>query len=157
MHAKALQSCLTLCDPVGGSPPGCPVHRILQARVLEWVAMASSGGSSQPKDQVLLLLLLWQAGSLPLAPPGKPLKWSISCHINKQGCQSHQLFRPSRRDFLSLEGTQKEQRLGSNDDQGTKDVKKQITGFWPQIAEIHMKGMISVSPDSCIFPDIEKQ
>ena len=36
--AKWLQSCLTLCDPRDGSPPGSPVPGILQARILEWVA-----------------------------------------------------------------------------------------------------------------------
>ena len=40
--AKSLQSCLTLCDPVDGSPPGSSVHGILQARVLEWGAIAFS-------------------------------------------------------------------------------------------------------------------
>ena len=35
--AKLLQSCLTLCDPIDGSPPGSPVPGILQARTLEWV------------------------------------------------------------------------------------------------------------------------
>ena len=35
--AKSLQSCPTLCDPIHGSPPGCPVPGILQARTLEWV------------------------------------------------------------------------------------------------------------------------
>ena len=43
-------SCLTLCDPLDGSPPGSPVHGILQARILEWVAMPSSRGSSSPRD-----------------------------------------------------------------------------------------------------------
>ena len=37
-YAKSLQSCLTLCDPRDGSPPGSPVPGILQARTLEWVA-----------------------------------------------------------------------------------------------------------------------
>ena len=40
--AKSLQSCLTLCDPIGGSPPGSPVPGILQARTLEWVAISFS-------------------------------------------------------------------------------------------------------------------
>ena len=40
--AKSLQSCLTLCDPIDGSPPGFSVHGILQARVLEWDAIAFS-------------------------------------------------------------------------------------------------------------------
>ena len=40
--AKSLQSCATLCDPIDGSPPGSPVPGILQARTLEWVAIAFS-------------------------------------------------------------------------------------------------------------------
>ena len=38
--AKLLQSCLTLCDPIDGSPPGSSVPGILQARTLEWVAIS---------------------------------------------------------------------------------------------------------------------
>ena len=40
--AKSLQSCLTLCDPINGSPPGFPIPGILQARTLEWVAISFS-------------------------------------------------------------------------------------------------------------------
>ena len=40
--AKSLQSCPTLCDPIDGSPPGPPLSGILQARVLEWGAIAFS-------------------------------------------------------------------------------------------------------------------
>ena len=40
--AKSLQSCLTLCDPIDGSPPGSPVPGILQAKTLEWVAISFS-------------------------------------------------------------------------------------------------------------------
>ena len=40
--AKLLQSCLILCDPIDGSPPGSPIPGILQARILEWVAISSS-------------------------------------------------------------------------------------------------------------------
>ena len=40
--AKSLQLCLTLCDPIDGSPPGSPVHGILQARILEWIAISFS-------------------------------------------------------------------------------------------------------------------
>ena len=40
--AKSLQSCLTLCDPIEGSPPGSPVPGLLQARTLEWVAISFS-------------------------------------------------------------------------------------------------------------------
>ena len=49
--AKSLQLGLTLCDAMDCSPPGSSVHGILQARTLEWVAMSSSRGSSQPKDR----------------------------------------------------------------------------------------------------------
>ena len=45
LRAKLLQSCPTLCDPVNHSPAGSSVHGILQARLLEWVAMPSSRGS----------------------------------------------------------------------------------------------------------------
>ena len=44
--AKSLHSCLTLCDPMDHSPPGFSVHGILQARLVEWVAMPFSRGSS---------------------------------------------------------------------------------------------------------------
>ena len=40
--AKSLQSCPTLCNPIDGSPPGFPVPGILQARILEWVAISYS-------------------------------------------------------------------------------------------------------------------
>ena len=48
------QLCLTLCDPKDCSPPGSSVHGILQARILEWVAISFSRGSSQPRDQVYI-------------------------------------------------------------------------------------------------------
>ena len=44
------QSSLTLCNPRDCSPPGSSVHGILQTRILEWVAMPSSRGSSQPRN-----------------------------------------------------------------------------------------------------------
>ena len=116
--AKSLQLCPTLCDPIDGSPPGSPIPGILQARTLEWVAIAFSGcrarslrlcptlchsmdcnlpGSlvhgilqarilervavpssqgifpTQRSNPSLLGLLHWQAGSLPLGQPEKPI------------------------------------------------------------------------------------
>ena len=44
------KSCLTLCDPTDCGPPGSSVHGILQARILEWVAVCPSKASSQPKE-----------------------------------------------------------------------------------------------------------
>ena len=49
--AKLFQLCPTFCDPMDCSLPGSSVHGILQARILEWVAMPSSRGSSQSRDQ----------------------------------------------------------------------------------------------------------
>ena len=46
--AKSLQSCPTLCDPIDGSPPVSPVPGILQARILEWVAISFSGDLPNP-------------------------------------------------------------------------------------------------------------
>ena len=50
-ESEVTQSCWTLCDPVDRSPPGSSVHGILQARILEWVAISFSRGSSRPRDQ----------------------------------------------------------------------------------------------------------
>ena len=49
--SSVAQSCLTLCDPMDCSLPGVSLHGILQARVLEWVAISFSRGSSQPRDR----------------------------------------------------------------------------------------------------------
>ena len=48
---SATQSCLTLCNPMGYNPPGSSVHGIFQARILEWVAIPFSRGSSRPGDR----------------------------------------------------------------------------------------------------------
>ena len=50
MLAQLLESCVTPCDPMDCSPPGSSIHRILQARILEWVAISFSRGSSWPRD-----------------------------------------------------------------------------------------------------------
>ena len=52
--AKSLQSWPTLCDPIHGSPPGYTDHGILQARILQWVAISFSRGSSWPMDWTLV-------------------------------------------------------------------------------------------------------
>ena len=53
--AMSLQSCLTLCNPMDCSLPGISVHEILQARILDWVAMPFSGGSSLPRNLICIL------------------------------------------------------------------------------------------------------
>ena len=49
--ATPLQLCTTRCNPMDSSPPGSSAHGILQARIMEWIAISSSRGSSQPKNQ----------------------------------------------------------------------------------------------------------
>ena len=67
-HAKSFQLCPAFCGPMGCRPQGSSVHGILQAGILEWVAMLSSRGffPTQGSNLHLLCLLHWQAGSLPL-------------------------------------------------------------------------------------------
>ena len=64
-YAKSLQLCLTLCDSTDYSSPGSSVRGIFQSRILEWVVMPSSRGSSQPRDQTHISyhLLHWQMSS----------------------------------------------------------------------------------------------
>ena len=64
--AKSLQSCPTLCDPIAGSPPGCPVPGILQARTLEWAAISFSNAwkwkvKAKSLSHVRLLATPWTA------------------------------------------------------------------------------------------------
>ena len=51
---EVTQSCPTLCDPMDCSFPGSSAHGILPARILEWVAISFSRGSSQPRDQTCI-------------------------------------------------------------------------------------------------------
>ena len=53
-YMSVAQLYLTVCDPMGCSLPGSSVHGIFQARILEWVAMLFSRGSSRPRDQTLV-------------------------------------------------------------------------------------------------------
>ena len=56
MRAKLLQSCLTLCNPLDYSPPGSSVHRIIQARILEWVAVPPPGDLPDPGIEPVSLM-----------------------------------------------------------------------------------------------------
>ena len=69
LPARSLQSCLTLCDPKAFSLPGSFVHGILQARILEWDAMPSSRGSSQPRDRTRVSRIAGRFSAT--KPPGK--------------------------------------------------------------------------------------
>ena len=72
---KSLQSCLTLCDPIGGSPPGSPIPGILQARTLEWVAISFSNAwkwkvKIKSLSHVRLLATPWTAANQALPSMG---------------------------------------------------------------------------------------
>ena len=73
VKVKVAQSCLTICDPMDYT-----VHGILQARILEWVAIPFSRGSSQPRDQTQVSRIAggfftsWVLKEAP-EPPGKPV------------------------------------------------------------------------------------
>ena len=72
------QSCLTLCDPVDCSPPSFSTHGIFQARVLEWVAIPFSRGSSPPRDQTQIF---WTAGRCVIV-------WATQAHVQREWLQS---------------------------------------------------------------------
>ena len=119
--AKSLQSCLTLCNPIDGSPPGSPIPGILQARTLEWVAISFSNAwkwkvKVKLLGRVRLLATTWTAAHQ--APPsmgfsrqehwnGLPFpslmhesekwKWShsvVSDSLRPHGLQPTRLLRP---------------------------------------------------------------
>ena len=94
------QLCLTLCDPMDHSPPGSSVHGILQARILEWVAISFSGTSSNPEIEPGCPAL--QAGSLPSEPSEKPRPrvWLLIVYLAFKG--AHSTFSIHR---LKLSGT----------------------------------------------------
>ena len=73
IRAKLLQLCLTLWDPRDCSMPGSSVHGVLQARILEWVAISFPRRSSRPRDQTRVSCRSCNAGGFFTAkPPEKP-------------------------------------------------------------------------------------
>ena len=77
--AKLLQSCPTLCNPMDCDPPRSSVHGILQARILEWVALLSSRGSPDPGIQAVPLMSPALAGGfLTTSATWEALLWSLN-------------------------------------------------------------------------------
>ena len=87
MKVKVAQLCPALFNPMDCSLPGSCVHRILQARILEWVAVPFSRGSSQPRSPTL------QANSLPSEPPGK------SPHSISYFCKTQIKYKKTRKRY----------------------------------------------------------
>ena len=113
--AKSLQLCLTLCDPIDGSPPGPPIPGILQARTLEWVAISFSNAwkwkvKVKSLSRVRLLVTPWTAAYQ--APPsmgfsrqeywsGMPLPSPFQCvHIYIYVCVCVYIYMLSRVQFF---------------------------------------------------------
>ena len=84
--AKSLQSCLTLCDPRDGSPPGSPVPGILQARTLEWVAISFSNAGKW-KVKVKSLSHVWLFATHGLQPTRLLHPWDFPGKSTGVGCQ----------------------------------------------------------------------
>ena len=91
-EVKATQLCLTLCNPMDGSLPDSSVHEILQARMLEWVAIPFFRGSSQPRDQTWVSL-----DSLLSEPPWKP-SINVWCALKRKKKKEKRI----QIDFLTL-------------------------------------------------------
>ena len=73
-ECSVTQSCPTLCNPMDCTPPGSPIHEILQARILEWVAIPSSGSLPDPEIKHASLASASLTGRYFIAePPGKPI------------------------------------------------------------------------------------
>ena len=90
LAAKPLQSCLTLCDPIDGSPPGSSVPGILQARILEWVAISfSNAWKWKVKDWETSLSLFtflhwrrkWQSTPVFLPREFQGRRSLVGCHL----------------------------------------------------------------------------
>ena len=112
-HAKSLQLYPTLCNPKDYSPSGSSVHGILQARILEWVAMPFSRTSSWPQGQTPVSCISCIGNCfffcffcfffLPLLPPGKPpnsnnhrsflTPWRLSALVNCLPCLKDEKYR----------------------------------------------------------------
>ena len=96
--AAAAQVLSCICDPVVCTPPGSSVRGILQARVLEWVAMPSTRGSCRPRDRTWVSYIAGRFFTT--EPSGKPLIYLRSLHtvqstLTDGGMSSHGCPRPA--------------------------------------------------------------
>ena len=82
--AKSLQSCLTLCDPIDGSPQDSPIPGILQARTLEWAAISSNAWKWKVK--VKSLSRVWLSATHGLQPTRLLCPWDFPGKTTGVGC-----------------------------------------------------------------------
>ena len=102
VHAKLLQLYPALCSSMDHSPPGSSVHRILQARILKWVAMPFSRGSSRPTQELNGVSYVSCAGGefFPTKPPGKPISFGTFSQGVSNSKYVRYLGRAFRRDIF---------------------------------------------------------
>ena len=135
MHeSEVTQSCQTLSDLMDCSLPGSSVHRIFQARVLEWGAIAFFGESMKNPIK---------------SCPNCEMKISPAISINRER-HSHQQFLTSRCEMRAPKTVIQRMMPPPNVIAAELGQCKKKED-WPQRAEVHMKGMDSVSPEACIF------
>ena len=112
------QLCLILCDPMDCSSPGSSVHGVSQARMLEWVAISSSRGSSQPRNWTPISWVSWIAGRFftcwaisavlygavlrAFSSPGLNSTEAVDAHLEAQLGKWHLVMSP---DDITLEGS----------------------------------------------------
>ena len=112
-ESEVAQSCPTLCDPVDYSPPGSSAHGVLQAKILEWVAISMSRGSSQYRDQIESWSPALQADSLLLSHWGNPLPpkkislpdKTVFSHHSKDSCPGNGHVNQGRSRYLLLQAS----------------------------------------------------
>ena len=97
MYMLVTHLCPTLCDPMDCGPPGSSVHGVLQARILEWVAISLFRGSSQPRDRTRVSYIAGRF--LILSPLGSPQSLD-SGRITSPAFLVLQLIEDRSRDFL---------------------------------------------------------
>ena len=126
--AKLLQSCLTVCDPIDGSSPGSSVPGF--SRQEHWSGLPFSSPMHESEKSKWSRLIMSDSSQIQGLQPTRLLHpWDFPGKSAGVGC--HCLL--------------------------WRKLRKQIkTGYWLQIAEVYITGVISVSLDSCIFPYIEK-
>ena len=115
MYAKSFQSCPILCDPMDHSLPGSSVHGILQARMLEWVAMSSSRGIFPTQGSKLHLLRLlhckqilycWAITETPqwnASQPQKELIWGSCSEVDEPRASTTERSKSEREKQIYVE------------------------------------------------------
>ena len=140
--AKPLQSCPALCDPIDGSPPGSPVPGILQARILEWVAISFSNawkwkGKVKSLSCVRLFATPWTAAYQ--APPSVGFSrqeyWSGLPLPSPEAVRKMQSKTVTAQQYISSRTAKKKKKRNSDDTKwglrcGEMDHHTLLVGIW---------------------------